>query len=137
MHYVRNIVIHQRPKPKQFRSLFTRRHYTRRIDSRAQHSNLRFQNLKVSVVPGLAPSPEERNNDEKQPIHPASFPSKVRTKRPIFRGYQEWIHFRTRSLPSQHRGNHTLPLQNLYVGATDPSSKNAAYALHGVLESAG
>lgn len=88
---------------------------TRRIDSRVEHSNLRSQNLKVCFVSRLTPSPEQCNDDKKQPIHPASFHSKIRTKWPTNRGYQEWIHFRARSLLTQtlnHCGSGSYSSEN-------------------------
>ena len=93
--------------------------------------------LQVCVVPGLAPPYEECDDDKKQPIHLASFHFKTRGKRPVNRGYSKWIHFRPRSHRTQLRGNPTLPLQKVYIRVTNPNSENAAYALHGVIESAG
>lgn len=49
MRHLDDDVIDRRAEPDQFRSIFTRRHYTHRIDSNTQHAKkLRFQDMKTA-----------------------------------------------------------------------------------------
>jgi len=127
VHYLGDVVVDQCAESNQFRPFSPRGYNATYIDSRTQHANLRLQNLEMGVVPGLKPSPEERNHDKKYSIHPTTFPSKI----PANHGPNTMDTF------SHHQGFRAIS-RKPYVGATQPLrsshfliGEKAAYALHG------